>query len=78
MQPGFNLAAWTGSDRVRISLALTGLPVRRAFSWDPVLQRFDVWDPALPLALQKDFELEYGQGLWLELGGAVAVDWEQP
>jgi hypothetical protein len=77
LRPGFNLVPWTGQDGLAVSLATIGLPVRRALSWDPLRQEFDVWNPDLPAALQVDFDLEYGQGLWVDLGGSEALDWEQ-
>lgn len=76
--PGFNLAAWTGTQGTRISQAAQALPVRRAFLWDAVAQLFRVWDPTLPPAIQSDFELEYGAGLWIDVMGAQSVVWQQP
>lgn len=78
LRPGFNLVPWTGAEGVPIAEAIAGLPVRRAYSWDPVRQRFDVWDPALPDALRADIVLEYGQGLWIDLDATQPVTWEQP
>ena len=77
LRPGFNLVPWTGQDGLAVSLATIALPIRRALSWDPLRQEFDVWNPDLPAALPVDFELEYGQGLWIDLGGSEALDWEQ-
>jgi hypothetical protein len=76
--PGFNLAAWTGTQGVRISRAVQSLPVRRAFLWDAVSQSFLIWDPGLPATLNSDFELEYGAGLWVDVSGTQSVTWEQP
>lgn len=75
--PGFNLVPWTGSDGVLVSEAVAGLPVVRAYRWDPVAQAFVTWNPALPLGLQIDFTLEYGEGLWIDLGGDAAQVWQQ-
>lgn len=75
--PGFNLVPWTGSDGVRVSEALAGLPVDRAYRWDPVGQAFVIWSSALPAGLQVDFTLEYGEGLWIELGGIAGMVWRQ-
>ncbi|HJN91915.1 MAG TPA: hypothetical protein QGF05_04195 [Dehalococcoidia bacterium] len=75
LHPGFNLVPWTGQSGLAVSLATIGLPIRRAYSWDPLRQAFDVWNPDLPAALQVDFQLEYGQGLWLDLSSSA--DWEQ-
>ena len=77
LQPGFTLAGWTGSDGVRISTALDGLPTPRAFFWQAATQTFLIWDPQLPAVLREDFGLEYGAGLWIDLGGSEAVVWEQ-
>ena len=76
--PGFNLVAWTGSDGVAISEAVDGLPVRKVFSWDVAAQRFEIWDPTGPASISVDFALEYGQGMWLDLGGTETVVWLQP
>jgi len=78
LRPGFNLVPWTGTQGTPIAQAVAGLPVRRAYSWDPVRQRFDVWDPALPDALRADIVLDYGQGLWIDLDSTQPVTWEQP
>ncbi len=67
LRRGFNLVAWTGSDGVALSVALAGLPVRRAYVWDAAAQGYDVWDTALPASLRTDVPLEYGMGLWLEV-----------
>ena len=75
--PGFNLVPWTGSDGARVSEAVAGLPVDRAHRWDPVRQAFVIWSSALPAGLQVDFILEYGEGLWIELGGDSAMVWQQ-
>lgn len=77
LQPGFTLAGWTGSDGVRISAALDGLPMPRAFFWETATQTFVIWDPQLPATLREDFALEYGAGLWIDLGGAESVVWLQ-
>ena len=77
LQPGFTLAGWTGSQGVPISQATAGLPVRRAYLWEAVSQRFLIWDPALPASLRDDFLLEYGAGLWVDLDAAAPVVWEQ-
>ena len=76
--PGFNLVGWTGSDGVPISEAVDGLPVRKVFSWDVAAQRFEIWDPTAPASISVDFALDYGQGMWLDLGGTEAVVWLQP
>ena len=78
LQPGFTLVGWTGSDGVRISEAMVGLPVRRVFSWEVAAQQFAIWDPLLPAVLREDFTLEYGAGLWVDLGGTEVVVWDQP
>lgn len=78
LRPGFNLVAWTGTQGVRIAAAVGTLPIRGAWLWDPLRQRFDVWDPALPLSLQTNFALEYGVGLWIDLAGVSVLTWEQP
>lgn len=78
LRPGFNLAAWTGATGVRVSVALEGIAVRRAYLWDVTAQRFAVWNPSLPASLRDDFELEYGAGLWIDLAGTALVVWEQP
>ena len=78
LTPGFNLAAWTGTQGTRISQAAQSLPIRRAFLWDAVAQSFLLWDPSLPPAIQSDFELEYGAGLWIDVTGAQSVVWQQP
>ena len=77
LQPGFTLVGWTGADGVRISEAVLGLPVRRAYQWEGAWQRFRIWDPNLPGVLNDDFLLEYGAGLWIDLGGGESVVWEQ-
>ena len=78
LRPGFNLVAWSGDDGATVSQAVGTLPIRRAYSWDATAQRFDVWNPELPPALQNDFVLEYGAGLWIDLGGSALVTWTQP
>ena len=78
LTPGFNLAAWTGTQGTRISQAAQSLPIQRAFLWDAVAQSFLIWDPALPPAIQSDFALEYGAGLWIDVGGSQSVEWPQP
>ncbi|MEE9277906.1 MAG: hypothetical protein V3V06_05805, partial [Dehalococcoidia bacterium] len=78
LRPGFNLVGWTGTQGVRIADAVGTLPIRRAWLWDPLRQRFDVWDLALPLSLQTNFALEYGAGLWIDVGGTSVLTWEQP
>ena len=75
--PGFNLVPWTGSEGVRVSESVAGLPVERAYRWDVVSQAFVIWNPALPTSLQADFTLEYGEGLWIDLGGNATVVWQQ-
>lgn len=77
LRPGFNLVPWTGSDGARVSEAVGGLPVDRAYRWDPVGQAFVIWSSALLAGLQVDFTLEYGEGLWIELGGNSAMFWQQ-
>ena len=78
LAPGFNLAAWTGTQGTRISQAVQLLPIRRAFLWDAVAQSFLIWDPGLPAAIQSDFELEYGAGLWIDVAGSQSIEWPQP
>jgi len=78
LAPGFNLAAWTGTQGTRISQAVQSLSIRRAFLWDAVTQSFLIWDPGLPPAIQSDFELEYGAGLWIDVVGSQSVEWPQP
>ncbi len=75
--PGFNLVPWTGSDGVHVSEAVGELPVDRAYRWDPVRQIFVIWSSALPPEIQVDFILEYGEALWIELGGGSALVWQQ-
>lgn len=78
LAPGFNLVAWTGTQGTPISQAAQSLPIQRAFLWDAVAQAFLIWDPALPPVIQSDFALEYGAGLWIDVGGAQSVEWLQP
>ena len=77
LQPGFNLSGWTGSNGLTISEATAGLPLRRAYLWEPLTQRFRIWDSTLPFALRDDFALEYGAGFWIDIAGSAAVAWEQ-
>ncbi|MXY79128.1 MAG: hypothetical protein F4Y94_05450 [Chloroflexi bacterium] len=77
LEPGFTLVGWTGTDGLRISRATEGLPVRRAYQWDGVSQRYRVWDPRVSEGSRDDFPLEYGSGLWIDLRGSAPVDWHQ-
>ena len=77
LQPGFNLAGWTGANDVAVSRATAGLPLPRVYLWEPLTQRFRIWDPTLPLSLRDDFALEYGAGFWIDIAGSAPVAWEQ-
>ena len=77
LEPGFTLVGWTGTDGLRVSEATEGLPVRRAYQWEAASQRYRTWIPSLPAAARDDFPLEYGAGLWIDLGGDESVVWEQ-
>ena len=77
LEPGFTLVGWTGTDGLRVSEALEGLPVRRAYQWEAASQRYRTWSPSLPASARDDFPLEYGAGLWIDLGGDESVVWEQ-
>ena len=77
LEPGFTLVGWTGSEGLRVSEATEGLPIRRAYQWEAASQRYRTWIPSLPAAGRDDFPLEYGAGLWIDLGGDESVVWEQ-
>ena len=77
LEPGFTLVGWTGTDGLRVSAALAGLPVRRAYQWEAASQRYRTWSPSLPASARDDFPLEYGAGVWIDLGGDDSVVWEQ-
>ena len=77
LEPGFTLVGWTGTDGLRISEATEGLPVRKAYQWEAASQRYRTWIPSLPAFARDDFPLEYGAGLWIDLGGDEAVVWVQ-
>ena len=77
LEPGFTLVGWTGTDGLRVSAALEGLPVRRAYQWEAASQRYRTWSPSLPASARDDFPLEYGAGVWIDLGGDDSVVWEQ-
>ena len=77
LEPGFTLVGWTGTDGLRVSAALDGLPVRRAYQWEAASQRYRTWIPSIPASARDDFPLEYGAGVWIDLGGDEAVVWVQ-
>ncbi len=77
LEPGFTLVGWTGTDGLPISEATEGLPVRKAYQWEAASQRYRTWIPSLPAFARDDFPLEYGAGLWIDLGGDEAVVWVQ-
>ena len=77
LEPGFTLVGWTGTDGLRISEATEGLPVRRAYQWEAASQRYRTWIPSLPASARDDFPLEYGAGVWIDLGGDESVVWMQ-
>ena len=77
LEPGFTLVGWTGTDGLRVSAALEGLPVRRAYQWEAVSQRYRTWSPSPHAAASEDFPLEYGAGLWIDLSGDESVVWMQ-
>ena len=77
LEPGFTLVGWTGTDGLRISEATEGLPVRKAYQWEAASQGYRTWIPSLPAFARDDFPLEYGAGLWIDLGGDEAVVWVQ-
>ena len=77
LEPGFTLVGWTGTDGLRISEAMEGLPVHRAYQWEAASQRYRTWIPSLPASARDDFPLEYGAGVWIDLGGDESVVWMQ-
>ena len=77
LEPGFTLVGWTGTDGLRISEATEGLPVRRAYQWEAASQRYRTWIPSIPAFARDDFPLEYGAGVWIDLGGDESVVWMQ-
>ena len=78
LQPGYNLVAWTGPDDTPITWAISGIrrTVVSLLTWDAASQRFRTYDPRLPAALNTATTLNYGDGLWINVGDATI--WPQP
>ena len=78
LQPGFNLALWTGPSNTPIDEALAGLgsSLIAAFTYDAPAQTFLSFGPDRLAFLNSAEFLNYGDGVWLEV--SEAVTWEQP
>ena len=93
LQPGRQLVAWTGRDRIRLRSAVRGIAdsVRLAWTWDAASQRMRIWSPAAPegydltAPVSNAWEPPRVQVVpWIQTGQAVgivlheAVRWRQP
>ena len=76
---GWNLVPWSGPPTpVADAFASIRASLQAAFAWDAPAQRFDGFLPSLPPALNALDTLTPGMALWILIGGAADVDWEQP
>ncbi|PZC48551.1 MAG: Galactose oxidase, central domain [Chloroflexi bacterium] len=75
---GFNLAGWTGPDSVSIGeiAQALGPAVVAIYRYDPLSQRFEIFRPGAPAALNTASVLNHGEGVWIQLSAAVV--WLQP
>ncbi len=78
LQPGWNLAGWTGSEADASELfgAIPGLEVVHA--WDAEEERFLTAAAGVPDEVRDLRTLTPGIGLWLYLGGTDPVEWTRP
>ena len=70
---GWNTYAWCGPE-VPVAQALADLPLRFAYSWDVVNQRYLGYAPGTPI--NTIGRLQHGQPLWMRL--SADADWTQP
>jgi ABC-type branched-subunit amino acid transport system substrate-binding protein len=77
LRPGFNLVMWTGPSGTPVSTAVTGLgsALRTLFTYDATGQQFRSFSPTLPPAVNTASELNYGDGVWIDVSQAVV--WAQ-
>ena len=77
LQPGFNLALWTGPDGMAIADAVAGLgnALSVLFIWDAASQAFLSFNPRLPARLNSATTIGFGDGVWVRV--TEAVTWEQ-
>ena len=78
LAPGFNLLSWTGPDGVAIATALAGLEgaLIVAFTYDPLADRFLIFQPQGPAFINTATTLNHGDGVWVQVN--LPVVWEQP
>lgn len=78
LQPGWNLAGWTG-DEADVDIVFEAIPqLVIAYAWDADLQRFRLAYRDGETSLGDLETLSPGMGLWLFLEGEETVPWERP
>ncbi len=78
LQPGWNLAGWTGNEADASELfgVIPGLEV--VYAWDAEEERFLTAAAGVPDEVRDLRTLTPGIGLWLYVGGTDLVEWTRP
>lgn len=69
---GWNTVGWTGQDATAAAVALL-LGATRLVAFAPDTQRFQIFDPLIPEALNSLFAVPTGTGLWVLLASPATV-----